>query len=71
MQQVAQYLSSDVVVGFELVAENAVDRLLGLVDPIRNQFGTDMVRNAIHASADGPSAARDLNFFFGGVSSAP
>ena len=67
--QEAQFLTSDVVVGFELVAEGAVEKLLGLIEPIRNQFGTDMVRNAVHGSADGPSAARELNFFFGGVSS--
>ena len=65
----AQFLSSDVVVGFELVAEGAVEKLLSLLQPIRNQFATDAVRNAIHASADGPSAARELNNFFEGVSS--
>jgi nucleoside diphosphate kinase len=48
----------------ELVAENAVERFQELVSQIQGQFGTDTIRNAVHCSADNPTAAREIATFF-------
>ncbi len=32
---------------------------------LRARFGTDRVRNAVHASASSPEAARELDLVFG------
>jgi nucleoside-diphosphate kinase len=62
-QDVIQYVSSDMVVGMELVRENAIGVLQQVMGPnniaqaksqypntIRASFGRDSVRNAIHGS---------------------
>ena len=71
------FISSDVVVGMELVGENAVPRwreLMGPTNPIvaksdapnslRAIFGTEGTHNAVHGSDSATSANRELNFFF-------
>lgn len=59
-------MQSDVVTGMELVAGNAIETLRGVLGPtdsaqakkeapgsLRAVFGTDKLRNAVHASASG------------------
>jgi nucleoside-diphosphate kinase len=70
-EQSAQFLTQDVVVGLELVAENAVEKFQNLLVPLRNQFGTDAVRDAVHCSGSNPAAQRELNYFFTSCSPAP
>lgn len=68
-----EFISSDLVVGLELVANDSVAkwrRLLGPTSPatakienpnsIRAKFGTEGVRNAAHGSDSSASAAREL-----------
>lgn len=72
-----QFVTSDVVTGIELVAENAVERWRHTIGPtnsftakqnapgtIRALFGTDNTKNAVHGSDSGPSWKRECDFFF-------
>lgn len=71
------FVTSDVVTGIELVAENAVEKWRQLIGPtrtsqarqsspnsIRAHFGTDDTKNAVHGSDSGPSWKRECDFFF-------
>lgn len=71
-------MSSDFVVGMELVGSNAISRWRALLGPtntqkareeepncIRAKFGTDGTKNACHGSDSPGSADRELKFFFG------
>jgi nucleoside-diphosphate kinase len=73
----ANFMSSDVAVGFELVADNAVQKWRELIGPtnsltarssapksIRALFGTDGQKNAVHGSDSGASAAREIAYVF-------
>lgn len=72
-----EFISSDLVVGLELVADDCVGkwrRLLGPTSPaqakkdspssIRAKFGTEGTHNAAHGSDSSTSAMRELEFFF-------
>jgi nucleoside-diphosphate kinase len=72
-----EFMTSDVVTGMELVAENAVEGWRKLIGPTRTSvaktqapnsiraiFGTDDTRNAVHGSDSGPSWKRETDFFF-------
>ena len=72
------FLTSDVVVGMELVKENAITSWRQLLGPtntqkakdeapssLRAQFGTDGTKNACHGSDSATSADRELKYFFG------
>ena len=76
--ELMQFVTSDVVTGIELVAENAVERWRQFIGPtktfaarqsaphsIRALFGTDDTRNAVHGSDSGPSWKRETDLFFG------
>lgn len=76
-EDLTNFIASDVVVGLELIAENAVARwreLMGPTNPntakveapnsIRALFGTEGTHNAVHGSDSATSANRELNFFF-------
>ena len=76
-EDLTNFIASDVVVGMELVAENAVTKwrqLMGPTSPlvaktdapnsIRALFGTEGTHNAVHGSDSATSANRELNFFF-------
>jgi nucleoside-diphosphate kinase len=71
------FVTSDVVTGLELVAENAVEKWRHTIGPtktllarqnapgtIRALFGTDDTKNAVHGSDSGPSWKRETDFFF-------
>ena len=72
------FITSDVVVGMELVAENAVTAWRDFIGPtnsnaarfskptsLRAKFGTDGSKNAVHGSDSPTSAIRELDLFFG------
>lgn len=74
-----QFITSDVVVGMELVAENAVDKWRQLIGPTNTQvakseapeslrayFGTDGTKNAVHGSDSSGSVKREVAFWFEG-----
>ena len=74
-----QFITSDVVVGMELVAEDAVGKWRELIGPTNTQnakaqapkslralFGTDGTRNAVHGSDSQGSMKREVDFFFKG-----
>jgi len=74
-----EFMISDVVVGMELVADNAIAKWRQFIGPtnsekakaeapgsIRALFGTDGTKNACHGSDSLESAARECEFFFGG-----
>ncbi len=73
------FITSDVVVGMELVADNAVDKWRGLIGPtntlkakqeapssLRALFGTDGTKNACHGSDSNQSSKRENDFWFSG-----
>ena len=73
------FITSDVVTGIELVAENAVEGWRQTIGPtrtlqarqsapgsIRALYGTDDTKNAVHGSDSGPSWKRECDFFFQG-----
>ena len=72
-----QYISSDMVIGMELVRENAVTVLQSIMGPtntvlaksqypntIRGTFAKDTLRNAIHGSDSMDSFKREQAFYF-------
>ncbi|EGR31510.1 nucleoside diphosphate kinase 7, putative [Ichthyophthirius multifiliis] len=76
-ETLTNFMSSDFIVGFELVGENAIKIWRELLGPtnslvakeqapnsIRGLFGTDGTKNACHGSDSPNSAFRELNFFF-------
>jgi nucleoside-diphosphate kinase len=76
-EDLTNFMSSDVVVGMELVAENAVPRwreMMGPTNPLvaksdapnslRAIFGSEGSHNAVHGSDSPSSANRELSFFF-------
>ena len=75
-------MSSDVCIGMELIADNAIKSWRAFIGPtnsevakkeapnsIRGMFGTDGTKNAVHGSDSTESAAREINFWFGGEAS--
>ncbi len=71
------FITSDVVVGMELVAENAIEKWRQVIGPtstdaakreaphsLRALFGTDNTKNAVHGSDSSGSAKRETAFFF-------
>ncbi len=76
-EALVSYITSGDVVGLELEMEGpAVERLrelVGATDPaearpgtIRYMYGTDLQRNAVHASDSQPNAEIELAIVFGG-----
>jgi nucleoside-diphosphate kinase len=78
-QNLQQFMTSDVVVGMELVGNNAVQEWRSLIGPtntqnarseapqsIRAKFGTDGTKNAVHGSDSLGSMKRENNYWFGG-----
>jgi nucleoside-diphosphate kinase len=74
-----QFICSDVVVGMELVAENAIDKWRQLIGPtntavaktdapdsLRAYFGTDGTKNAVHGSDSNGSVKKETAFWFEG-----
>jgi nucleoside-diphosphate kinase len=72
-------MTSDVVVGIELVAQDAVTKWRALLGPtntavakatapesLRARFGTDGTKNACHGSDAAGSYKRESELFFGG-----
>ena len=72
-----EHVCSDLVVGFELVRDNAVDALNELVGhetpvrakqlnpkSIRAKFGRDQIRNAVYCSPDNGIAIQNIQRFF-------
>ena len=76
-QELVSFITSDVVVGFELIGEKAIEIWRNLIGPtntakakiespnsIRALFGEDNTKNAVHGSDSPVSAQRELQFFF-------
>lgn len=76
--KMVSFMASDAITCLEIVGENSVERWKTLMGPadsnearqqapqsLRAAFGSDSVQNAVHGSADGASAQRELDFFFG------
>ena len=74
-----KFITSDVVVGMELVAESAIDKWRGLIGPTNTQkaksdapeslralFGTDGTQNAVHGSDSPQSVKREIGYWFEG-----
>uniref|UniRef100_A0A7S3GCI2 DM10 domain-containing protein n=1 Tax=Palpitomonas bilix TaxID=652834 RepID=A0A7S3GCI2_9EUKA len=76
--KLVQFMTSDVAVALELVADNAVAAWRSMIGPtnsfrakeespksLRALFGSDETRNAVHGSASPMEAEREIDFFFG------
>jgi nucleoside-diphosphate kinase len=74
-----KFITSDVVVGMELVADSAVDKWRAFIGPtntlkakeerpesLRALFGTDGTMNAVHGSDSTISVKRELGYWFEG-----
>lgn len=74
-----QFITSDVVVGMELVKENAVEEWRKCIGPtdsnkarkeapntIRALFGTNGQKNCVHGSDSQSSMKRETEYWFGG-----
>lgn len=72
--ELVEFVTSDPVVILALHKDNAIAswrELIGATDPakaapgtIRNSYGTNVGKNAVHGSADSASAVRELELFF-------
>jgi nucleoside-diphosphate kinase len=71
------FITSDVIVGMELVAESAIEKWRGLIGPtntlvakqqapdsLRALFGTDGTKNAVHGSDSVGSVKKEVGFWF-------
>lgn len=71
------FITSDVVVGMELVHENSIEKWRNVIGPtnsttakqqapnsLRGLFGTDGTKNAVHGSDSKGSMKKETNFFF-------
>lgn len=80
----ASHLASDVCVVLELLGDGAISKLQAMVGPgdpshaqaeaprsMRALYGTDSVRNAVHASESPAVASAEIDFFFGGAQEWP
>lgn len=75
-EELISYITSGPVVGLELEADDAIKKLrelVGATDPaearagtIRYMYGTDIQRNAVHASDSPESAEKEIAIVFGG-----
>ena len=75
-QDMVQFISSDMVLGMELVRESAISVMQQVAGPspsaarsqqpnsIRGTFGKDALRDAVHCSDSGESYKREQAFFF-------
>jgi nucleoside-diphosphate kinase len=74
-----KFITSDMVVGMELVADSAIDKWRALIGPTNTQkakqeapeslralFGTDGTMNAVHGSDSVGSVKREIGFWFEG-----
>lgn len=77
-----EFMTSDVCIGMELIADNAIAKWRQFIGPTNTQkakqeapnslralFGTDGTKNACHGSDSAESAAREIDFWFGGENS--
>jgi len=77
------FVTSDVVIGMELVGEGAIKGWRQFIGPTNTQtakaeaphsiraiYGTDATKNAVHGSDALESSARERSFFFGGSATA-
>jgi len=77
-EEVINFMSSDLVVGLELVGNGAVEKWQELIgsansaaakstapNTIRAIFGTDNIKNAVHGSASSFIASKELDYIFG------
>eukprot|EP00347_Sterkiella_histriomuscorum_P013690 403363739 len=77
IQDLVNFISSDMVVGLELVRESAISVLQQIMGPsnslmaknqspnsIRGTFGKDSLRNAIHGSDSSEAYKRESSYFF-------
>lgn len=75
--ELQKFITSDVVVGMELVSDNAIDKWRTLIGPtntlvakqnapesLRAFFGTDGTKNAVHGSDSTTSVKREIGFWF-------
>ena len=60
----ANHLSSDLVVAVELLTENCITRIQEFIRGIQKQFGTDPIKCAVLGSESAQSAAKEVEFFF-------
>jgi len=73
------FITSDVVVGMELIGNGAIGGWRNFIGPTNTQkakeespdsiraiFGTDGTKNAVHGSDSTESSARECDYFFGG-----
>lgn len=75
-QELVQYISSDMVIGMDLVRENALSAFQQVIgansvlaktqqpNTIRAAFGKDAMRNAIHGSESPDNYKREQAYFF-------
>jgi nucleoside-diphosphate kinase len=76
--ELVAFMTSDVVIGLELVAEEAVTQWRRFIGPtnsdtaraespqsIRALFGEGVTKNAVHGSNSPATAAREIEYFFG------
>lgn len=72
--EIEEFMGSRPVIALALEGDNAVERVRELLGPtdsrkapkgtIRGDFGTDMMRNVVHASDTEENAENELNRFF-------
>lgn len=78
-EDLSGFMTSDVAVAMELVGDEVVAKWRGLMGPtnsdtaraeapqsLRATYGTNNTKNAVHGSDSPESAAREIDFFFGG-----
>ncbi|CAG9312082.1 NME7_1 [Blepharisma stoltei] len=76
-QDLVNFISSDISVGMELIAGNAISKWKDIIGPanshtarvdapqsIRAAYGSDGARNAVHGSESADRAAREIDYFF-------
>ena len=62
--EVTSFISSDIVLAIEILAENSINKVRELADNIRSKFATDQLKQAVLCSESSTAAAKEIDFFF-------
>ena len=62
--EVTSFLSSDIVLAIEILAENSINKVKELANAIRSKYATDQLKQAVMCSESSSAAAKEIDFFF-------
>ena len=62
--EMVNFLSSDLVLAIEILAENSINKVRDVANAIRSKFGSDQLKSAVICSESASTSAKETEFFF-------